>query len=152
MCIRDSKEGLIIERFNCLDIRNESVSEEIGEGIRKKLPFASIYYTSGAECCFQLPFTDFPEDSSIIIELKHFKSDKNKTSVKCWSYVTAKTLCYELSQPEEREEGFRMSLPLASKPVDFTTKTWVNYNWRTNLIKNRDGSGKSDVVVYVNLV
>jgi len=147
------KEGLIIERFNCLDIRNEAVSEEIGEAIRKKLPSAVIYYTSGAECCFQLvPFTDFPEDSSIIIELKHFKRDKNKTSVKCWSYVTAKTLRYELSQPEERKEGVRMSLPLARKPVDFTTKLWVNYNWKSNLIKNRDGSWKSDVVVYFDMV
>jgi len=146
-----NKEGLILERFDCLDIRNEAVSEEIGEGIRNKLPSADIYYTSGAECCFQMPCEDIPEDSSVIIELKHFKSDKNKTSVKCWSYVTMKTLRSGF-QRADTEDDVRISLPLASKPVDFTTKTWVNYNWKTNLIKNRDGYGKSDVVVYVNLV
>jgi len=146
-----NKEGLIIESFNCLGIRNEAVSEEIGEGIRNKLPSADIYFTSGAECCFQMPCGDIPEDSSVIIELKHFKSDKNKTSVKCWSYVTVKTLRSGF-QRTDIEDDVRISLPLASKPVDFTTKTWVNYNWKTNLIKNRDGSGKSDVVVYVNLV
>jgi hypothetical protein len=98
-----------------------------------------------------MPCGDIPEDSSVIIELKHFKSDKNKTSVKCWSYVTVKTLRSGF-QRTDIEDDVRISLPLASKPVDFTTKTWVNYNWKSNLIKNRDGSGKSDVVVYVNLV
>ena len=83
-----SEEGDVIERCNCLDVRNDAVSEEVREGVQRKLSGTSnIYYTSGAECCFQTTVGHIPENSAFILELKHFKKAKNKTSLKCWSYV-----------------------------------------------------------------
>lgn len=41
-------------------------------------------------------------------------------------------------------------LPLGGKPVDLTTKKWINYNWKDNLMRNI-ATGHGAVVTF-NLI
>ena len=144
-----SKEGDVIEKWNCLDVRNDAVSEEVREGVQRKLSGTSnIYYTSGAECCFQTTVGHIPENSAFILELKHFKKAKNKTSLKCWSYVATASVLSGMKR--EDVDVCRIFLPLGGKPVDLTTKKWINYNWKDNLMRNI-ATGHGAVVTF-NLI
>ena len=83
-----SEEGDVIERCNCLDVRNDAVSEEVRRSSAQvERHFEYLLHLRRGVLLSNDSWTH-PENSAFILELKHFKKAKNKTSLKCWSYVS----------------------------------------------------------------